>query len=167
MADYQSTTNQGKCIFCEIIKGNITIPGIFWKNNEFLAFLSAWPNTEGFTVVIPIEHYSSDVLDMPDDKLSRFVLAAKNVSKVLINYFDDVGRVGLITEGTGVDHAHIKLFPMHGTGYLKTGEWKQYHSNNNRFFKTYKGYISSNDGPKADEKKLEQLAEELKKLKYK
>lgn len=165
MADYKSTTNENKCIFCEIIKGNIITPGIFWEDGEFMAFLSTWPNTEGFTVIVPKKHYGSDVLAMPDNKLSKMVIAAKKVSNILLKTFNDVGRVGLIMEGTGVDHAHIKLFPMHGTEHLKTGEWKQHHSKNDKFFGQYEGYISSNDGPKADEQKLRNLAKKLRKNK--
>jgi len=108
MADYKSTTDKGECIFCKIISGEIKTPGIFWENNEFMAFLSTWPNTDGFTVVVPKQHYGSDVLGMPDEILQKFVLAAKTVSKKLIKHFDDVGRVGLIMEGTGLDHAHIQ-----------------------------------------------------------
>ena len=59
------------------------------------------------------EHYGSDVLKMPDDVLQGFILS-KKVAGILENYFEDVGRVGLIMEGTGIDHAHIKLVPMHG-----------------------------------------------------
>ncbi len=165
MANYKSTTSDNKCIFCEIIKGNIKTPGIFWEDGDFMAFLSTWPNTEGFTVVVPKDHHGSDVLAMPDNKLSKIVLAAKKVSTILIKGFPNVGRVGLIMEGTGVNHAHIKLFPMHGTEYLKTGKWKQQHSKNDTFFEQYKGYISSNDGPKADEKELKKLAKLLRKIK--
>jgi len=165
MADYKSKTDKGKCIFCKIISGEIKTPGIFWENDEFMAFLSTWPNTDGFTVVVPKEHYGSDVLGMPDEILQKFVLAAKTVSKNLIKHFDDVGRVGLIMEGTGIDHAHIKLFPMHGTGHMKKGEWKQYHSENDKFFETYEGYISSNDGPKGDEQKIRELAKKLREIK--
>lgn len=119
MADYKSTTDKGECIFCKIISGDIKTPGIFWENEYFIAFLSTWPNTEGFTVVVPKKHFGSDVLGMPDEKLTKFILAAKTVTKILIQHFEDVGRVGLIMEGTGVDHAHIKLFPMHGTAHIK------------------------------------------------
>lgn len=162
MANYKSTTAEGKCVFCEIVTKNMKTPGIFWEDGEFVAFLSTFPNTEGFTVLVPKDHYGSDVLAMPDDKLSRFVVAAKRVSKILIKHFSDVGRVGLIMEGTGINHVHIKLFPMHGTGHLKTGEWKQHPSKINAYFEKYDGYISSNDGPKADEGKLKVLAEKLK-----
>jgi len=164
MADYKSTTNEGKCIFCELAKGNVSFRGKFFEDENYIAFLSGWPNTEGFTVVIPKKHYSSDVLGMPDDKLQEFILVAKKVSTMLMKHFSDVGRIGLIMEGTGVDHAHIKLFPMHGTEGLKNGTWKQMHSGVETFFETYKGYIASNDGPKADERKLKNLAEKLSKI---
>jgi len=165
MADYKSTTSDNNCVFCQIIKGNIKTPGIFWENAEFMAFLSTWPNTKGFTVIVPKDHYGSDVLAMPDSKLSKMVLVAKKVSTILIKMFADVGRVGLVMEGTGVDHAHIKLFPMHGTENLKTGNWKQHHSKNDKFFEQYEGYIASNDGPKADEQELKKLAKQLRKIK--
>jgi len=164
MADYKSSTDEGKCIFCEIVKGNVQTPGIFWEDNEFMAFLSKWPNTEGFTVLIPKEHFGSDALSMPDDKLSRLIIAAKKVAKILTEYFDDVGRVGLITEGTGVNHAHVKLYPMHGTQPLKSGKWEQYHSKIDTFFDIYPGSVASNDGPEADDAELKELAKKLRNI---
>lgn len=161
MANYKSSTDGGDCIFCEIIKGNIQTPGIFWEDNEFIAFLSTWPSVEGFTVVVPKEHHGSDCLAMPDDVLQRFILVAKKVSNILLKHFDDVGRVGLIMEGTGVDHAHIKLVPMHGTGHMKKGIWKQYLSGKSDYFEKYEGYIISTDGPKADPEKIKDLAKKL------
>jgi histidine triad (HIT) family protein len=164
MTKYDSKTKEGKCIFCGIIEGSINTPGMFWEDDNFMAFLSTYPNTEGFTVVVPKKHYGSDVLAMPDEIFGEFVLAAKKVSVILEKYFADVGRVGLIMEGTGIDHAHIKLFPMHGTEHLRTGEWKQHFSKNDTYFEKYLGYISSNDGPKGDEKKIKELAERLRKV---
>ncbi len=164
MADYKAKTDTGECVFCKIIDKTIPTPGIFWEDDKFMAFLSTWPNTKGFTVVVPKDHHTSDVLNMEDGDLSEFVLAGKTVSDILKNYFEDVGRVGLIMEGTGIDHAHIKLFPMHGTGHMKRGEWKQYHSKNNTYFDAYDGHISSNDGPEADTEELSELARELRKL---
>jgi len=164
MANYKSQTDNGDCVFCEIIKGNLETPGIFWEDDEFMAFLSTWPSVEGFTVVVPKKHFSSDCLALPDDVLQKFILAAKRVSNLLLKKFEDVGRVGLIMEGTGVDHAHIKLVPMHGTGHMKQGIWKQYLSNRNDYFEKYEGYLISTDGPKADPQKIKELAAELKKI---
>lgn len=163
MTDYKSETVDGKCIFCEIVNGNIQTPGVFYEDESFMAFLSIFPSTEGHTVVIPKAHFPSDVLSLPDEKLQEFIVAAKKVSNILLNHFDDVGRVGLIMEGTGVDHAHIKLVPMHGTEHMKQGVWKQYLSNKHEFFTKYEGYIVSNDGPKGDIEKLKSLANQLKK----
>lgn len=163
MATYDATTTENKCIFCEIVAGRFQTPGIFWENDEFMAFLSIDPNTEGFSCVIPKEHHGSDVMKMPDEILQRFIIAAKQVSKILENYFPDVGRIGVLMEGTGIDHAHIKLAPMHGTQELKRGEWKQYLSGKEFWFDTYEGWICSGGGPMADMDHLKELAENIKK----
>lgn len=161
MATYEAKTTDNKCIFCEIVAGRIPASS-FWEDDEFLAFLSIDPNTEGFSCVIPKAHYGSDVLKMPDDILQRFVLAGKKVSAVLESYYSDVGRTGLIMEGTGIDHAHIKLVPMHGTEHMKRGEWKQFLSGQEHWFDKYEGWISSAGGPVADREKLKDLAYKLK-----
>lgn len=162
MAKYESKTENNKCVFCEIVAGDKESPGLFWQDEEHMAWLAIDPNTEGFTCVIPRRHYGSDVLDMPDDALQRFVLVAKTVSGILESYFDDVGRVGLIMEGTGVDHAHIKLIPMHGTENLRKGEWKQVLSEGEVWFDRYEGYLSSAGGPMADPEVLRRLATDIK-----
>lgn len=161
MAKYEAKTSDNKCIFCEIIKGNIP-SNIYWQDDDFMAFLSIDPNTEGFTCVIPKKHFGSDVLKMPDEELKNLIIAAKKVSQILEDYFEDVGRVGLIMEGTGIDHAHIKLVPMHGTGYMKKGEWRQVLSGKNFWFPKYEGWLSSGSGPMADKEKLKELCEILK-----
>ncbi|HMP67252.1 MAG TPA: HIT family protein [Candidatus Paceibacterota bacterium] len=161
MAKYIEKTIDQKCIFCEIANRRINTPGIFWENEEFMAFLSIDPNTEGFSCVIPKKHYDSDVMKMPDEMLQKFIIVTKKVSKILENYFEDVGRVGVIMEGTGINHAHIKLFPMHGTEKLKRGEWQQILSEKEFWFEKYEGWISSAGGPIADSEKLKKLASDI------
>ncbi|MFA5961178.1 MAG: HIT family protein [Parcubacteria group bacterium] len=164
MANYKNKTDVGECIFCEIAKGKIKPLGdsLIWEDKNYMAWLSPFPNTEGFAMIIPKKHYASDVLKMDDKALANFILAAKKVAKLLEDYFKDVGRVGLIMEGTGIDHAHIKLVPMHGTGHMKKGIWKRYNSEKSEYFKKYAGYLSSADGPMADFKKLKKMAEKIK-----
>ena len=153
--------NMKNCIFCQIIKGQVPAHKI-WEDKKHLAFLSIFPNTEGFSVVVTKKHYPSYAFDLPDNVLINLVIAAKKVGKILDRKLRDVGRTGMIFEGFGVDHVHAKLFPMHGT---KTHKWKAYHSNVKKYFKKYEGYISSHDYKRADDKKLAKLAKKIRSVK--
>ena len=147
------------CIFCRIVKGEAPCHKI-WEDEKHLAFLSIYPNTEGFTVVLPKKHYSSYAFDLPDDVLAELTLAAKKVGRLLDERLEDVGRTGMIFEGFGVDHVHAKLFPMHGTGDMK--EWRALKSEGmDRFFERYEGYISSHDAARADDGELAALARRI------
>ncbi|MGV3469642.1 HIT family protein, partial [Limnobacter sp.] len=53
------------CIFCEIVSGQQPSHKI-WEDDKYLAFLSIFPNTEGFSVVIPKKHLSSYLFDQPE-----------------------------------------------------------------------------------------------------
>lgn len=147
------------CIFCKIVAGEAPCHKV-WEDEKHIAFLTIFPNTEGFSVVIPKAHYQSYAFDLPDDVLTDLVLAAKKVGKLLDATFEDVGRTGLIFEGFGVDHIHAKLFPMHGT---VMDEWQQQKSNVDKYFERYEGYISSHDSQRADDTKLAELAQKIRK----
>lgn len=147
------------CIFCKIVKGEAPAHKI-WEDKKHLAFLSIFPNTEGFTVVIPKKHYSSYTFEQNDKVLTDLILASKKVAKLLDSSLKDVGRTGMILEGFGIDHLHAKLFPMHGT---KMKNWKPIKSKVNKYFKKYEGYISSHDFKRADDEKLKKLARKIKK----
>ena len=145
------------CIFCKIVKGELPCHKI-WEDTNHLAFLSIFPNTEGFSVVITKEHYPSYAFDLPDDVLKELVIASKKVAKLIDARLDDVERTGMIFGGFGIDHVHAKLFPMHGT---KIKGWKPIKSNVDKYFKKYEGYISLHDYKRADDKKLSELAKRL------
>ena len=146
------------CIFCKIVKGEAPSHRI-WEDDRHLAFLSIFPNTEGFSVVITKEHNPSYAFDNSDRVLSELVLATKKVGKLIDKKLPDVGRTGLILEGFGIDHLHAKLFPMHGTENLK--EWRSLKSNVDKYFEKYEGYISSHDWKRADDIKLSELAKRI------
>lgn len=152
----RNTMNQD-CIFCKIVTGEGPSHKI-WEDEKHLAFLSIFPNTEGFSVVITKEHFPSYAFNLPDGTLSDLVLAAKKVAKLIDSKLEDVGRTGMIFEGFGVDHMHAKLFPMHGT---KTDEWKQHKSSVDKYFEHYEGYISSHDYKRADDEDLAALAKKI------
>ena len=147
-----------KCIFCDIVNGKAPAFKI-WESEEHIAFLSIFPNTEGFTVVATKKHLSSYCFELTDEELSKLTVAAKQVGKLLDKKLDDVGRTGLMMEGFGVDHAHVKLFPMHGTSDLKT--WKPFLSKQAKYFEKYEGYISSHDCNRANDDKLREIANKI------
>lgn len=120
-----------------------------------MAFLTPYPNTEGFTVVITKEHHGSYVFDVPEEVRQGIVSAACTVAKCIDAAFDDVGRTGLMFEGFGVDHLHAKLFPMHGTHHK---DWQQWNSTVDKYFDSYEGYISSHNGKRANDADLEATA---------
>ena len=147
-----------ECIFCKIVKGEVPCHKI-WEDEKHLAFLSIFPNTKGFSVVIPKKHYPSYAFDLPDEILTELVLASKKVAKLIDSKLEDVGRTGMFFEGFGVDHVHTKLFPMHGTSDMK--EWKPLKSNVDKYFEKYEGYISSHDYKRADDEELAKLAKKI------
>lgn len=148
------------CIFCAIAQGKAPSHTI-WESPTHMAFLSIFPNTEGFTIVAPKKHYGSYAFDQSDQVLSELILATKKVANMLDAYFEDVSRCGLFFEGFGVDHLHAKLAPMHGTGNME--QWKMIESKTiNTYFETYPGYLSSNDSHRADDQKLAELAKKIK-----
>ena len=71
-----------ECIFCKIVAGEIPSYKIL-EDEEFLAFLSIFPNTEGVTVVIPKKHYPSYVFDLPDEVLNKLMSFTKKVAKMI------------------------------------------------------------------------------------
>lgn len=146
------------CIFCKIVKGDAPCHKI-WEDKKHLAFLSPFPNTEGFSVVITKEHFSSYAFNLSDEILSELVIASKKVAKLIDSKLKDVGRTGMIFEGFGVDHVHAKLFPMHNTSDME--KWKEIKSNVNKYFERYEGYISSHDYKREDDENLRKLAEKI------
>ena len=146
------------CIFCKIVNGEEPSFKI-WEDEKHLAFLSIFPNTEGFSVVITKEHFPSYAFDLPEDVMIDLIKAARKVAKLLDEKLEDVGRTGMIFEGFGVDHIHAKLFPMHGTANME--EWKQISSNVDKYFDKYEGYISSHNSKRADDEKLAELARKI------
>jgi len=147
------------CIFCKIVKGEVPSHKI-WEDEKHLAFLSIFPNTDGFTVVTTKKHCGSYFAEQGDSVVSELLLAAKKVCQKIDSAFPDVSRTGLIFEGFGVDHLHCKLFPMHGTGDIS--KWQPIHSGNfKKFFKKYEGYIASNDSERADDENLLRIAKRI------
>lgn len=154
---HTNTNNSNKetsCIFCQIVAGTAPCHKI-WENERYLAFLSIFPNTEGFAVVLPKHHLSSYIFDHASDEINQLMKSTKHVASILVGKFTTVDRAALIFEGYGVNHLHAKLIPLHGT---KTASWKHVASTIKTKFEAYPGYVSSHDAARESDKKLSELA---------
>lgn len=149
------------CIFCKMINGQAPMH-LIWEDEAHAAFLSIYPNTPGFSVVVPKQHFGSYAFAQSDDVLSGLIIAAKKVALLIDEAFADVGRTGLVLEGYGVDHLHAKLFPMHGTG--DSNAFKPISSSVDKFFDLYEGYISSHDFKGETTQDLAGMARRIRKI---
>jgi diadenosine tetraphosphate (Ap4A) HIT family hydrolase len=143
------------CIFCKISEGTLPSVKVF-EDEKHLAILDLNPNTEGVTIVIAKEHYDSDATDMPDKDYTDLMLFSKKVCKILEKGLQ-VKRVGIVMEGLGINHVHIKLYPFHGLKEKFVEIW----ANDREYFDKYEGYISTKLGPEVS---MEQRMEVLKKI---
>jgi histidine triad (HIT) family protein len=146
----------GDCFFCRIVAGKEKSWKVF-EDEKHLAFLTPFPNTPGFTVVIPKQHLSSDVLSLDEREYIELLLAAKKFAKIL-NERLGCERSGLIIEGMGIDHAHVKLIPMHG---IEQGEWKAMLSDETSFSETYQGVLTTHDGPRMSDEELDMIQRKI------
>ena len=143
------------CIFCKIVKGEIPSVKI-WEDKYFLAILDINPNTEGMTLVLTKKHYDSYAFDMPDKDYENFMLSAKKVSKILEKGLN-VSRVALVMEGMGVNHAHLKLYPLNGINE----KFKEMWSKDKIYFDKYDGFLSTQLGPQKSTEELEKIKNKI------
>ncbi len=144
------------CVFCKIVNGQLPSAKI-WEDDEFIAILDLFPNTKGMSLVIPKKHYHSYAFEMPDDVYSRFMLAGRKVG-LLLDEKLHTQRTTLVMEGMGINHAHLKLYPMHG---LKEKFTSMDSHADPVYFETYQGYTTTRLGPQADGAELQRLAAEI------
>jgi len=144
------------CIFCKIVKGEIPSAKVF-EDENFLAILDINPNTEGMTLVLSKEHFESDAFLMPEKDYQEIMGASKKVAEILKKGLS-VNRVAMVMEGMGVNHVHIKLYPLYGV----EKEFKEMWAKDKVFFKEYQGYISTQLGPKADTEDLKRISDKIK-----
>lgn len=143
------------CIFCRIVKKELPSHKIY-EDKNFIAILDINPNTEGVALVITKKHYPSYAFDLPENVYRELMALTKKVAKLLDKKIK-VKRTAMVMEGMGINHVHIKLYPLHG---LKE-KFKEIWAKERLFFDKYEGYISTKLGPRADSKKLEKLAKKI------
>lgn len=96
-------------IFTKIIKGEM--PGyIVAENEEFCAFLDAFPVQYGHTLVVP-KREEDYIFNLSDEELARMIVFAKQVAEG-IKRATNCLKIGMTVIGLEVPHAHIHLVPI-------------------------------------------------------
>lgn len=96
-------------IFSRIVSGEIPAHKIA-ENDEFLAFLDAFPIAKGHTLVIPKKEIDY-IFDLDDDTYTRLFLFAKSIVPALEKTVPCL-RVGVSVIGLEVPHTHVHLLPL-------------------------------------------------------
>lgn len=103
------------CIFCQIVsrKKNAYL---VYEDEKCIAFLDAYPVTEGHTLVIPKEHYAN-IYEIPADILAHIMTVCQ---KLALDYKEIFQTIGLnIIQSNGIAakqtifHFHIHLVPRY------------------------------------------------------
>ena len=96
-------------IFSQIVNGEIPCYKVY-EDDEFLAFLDAFPVSKGHVLVIPKKE-TDYIFDIEDQSYARMWQFAKKISKAL-RLSVSCERIGISVIGLEVAHAHIHLLPI-------------------------------------------------------
>ncbi|KAL2353405.1 nucleophile aminohydrolase [Cryomyces antarcticus] len=121
-----------------------------WEDDCHVAFLAAYPNTPGLTVLLPKAELGSDVFELSADDLSDLVRAASTVAQMLRRALN-VRRCGMIVEGYERQQAHIKLIPIHEM--QNNDESPSDCGNQEEFEEAYPGWVTSKPGPPLNDRR--------------
>ncbi len=100
-------------IFEKIISGEIPSYKIA-EDDNYIAFLDAFPLKEGHTLVVPKEPVDY-IFDLDDTSLSGLHIFSKKVAKA-IEASIPCKRIGTAVIGLEVPHTHIHLIPINEVG---------------------------------------------------
>jgi diadenosine tetraphosphate (Ap4A) HIT family hydrolase len=99
------------CPFCDLPPDRIWL-----ETPSTLAFLDAYPVTEGHTLVTPKRHVGS-VFDLPPTELQELWTQVSKVRALLVEKFHpeafNIGVNDGAAAGQTIPHAHIHIIPRH------------------------------------------------------
>ena len=149
-------------IFARIIRGEIPQWRV-WENEAYVAFLTPYGNTPGFTVLVPRKHLGSDIFELEHEDYRNIVKVAYNVAQYLKEAFG-VKRCGIFFEGYEIDYAHVKLIPVHDQ-FTPQGQLYTPIAAPIPFGNIYPGFLTTQFGPLAfDLKSIGVHAKQLREL---
>ncbi len=100
-------------VFSAIINGQL--PGRFvWEDDEFVAFLTIAPVTQGHTLVVPraeVDQWQ----DIDPATFARLTEVAQKIGRA-VRLAWSAPRAGLLIAGLEVPHLHVHVFPAFEMG---------------------------------------------------
>lgn len=96
-------------IFTKIINGEIPAFKIA-ENENYIAFLDAFPLAKGHTLVVPKKEIDY-IFNLDDNTLSELMIFSKQVAKK-VEQAIPCKRMGVAVIGLEVPHTHIHLVPI-------------------------------------------------------
>lgn len=142
-------------IFDKILSGELKSWKV-WEDDKYMAWLTPFPNTPGYTVLVPKENKGDYLFSLEDEDYIELMSAAKKVAKILEKAFN-TPRIAMVFEGTGVAHVHAKLVPLHGELASQTDVW----SDHTVFNSKYLGYITTAEGPRMSDEELDNIQNQI------
>ncbi|BAV95438.1 HIT family protein [Ichthyobacterium seriolicida] len=96
-------------IFTRIIKGELNSFKIF-EDDDYFAFLDAFPVTKGHTLVVPKKEVDY-LFDLDDKTYIGLMLISKKIA-VAMKKVIPCKKISIIVQGLEVPHAHVHLIPF-------------------------------------------------------
>eukprot|EP00058_Branchiostoma_floridae_P020916 XP_002606406.1 hypothetical protein BRAFLDRAFT_67657 [Branchiostoma floridae] len=140
-------------LFARIVRGEL-LQWRVWEDRDHVAFLTPFPNTPGYTVVVPRTHLSSDIFSLPSDAYTKLLLCARTVGLIMKKGLNTEG-FAIVCEGMEIDYAHVKVIPI----YTTTGSTEPVEP---LYMEKYIGFVTSKPGPTASEDYLDKMESLLK-----
>ena len=108
-------------LFSKIINGDIPSYKIA-ESEKFYAFLDIFPLQKGHTLIVPKIEVDK-IFELPDAYLSELLIFAKPIAAAIEKSFP-CNRVGLVTVGLEVPHAHLHLIPINAAADMEFSQPK-------------------------------------------
>ena len=106
----------GGNIFAKILRGETPCVKIF-EDDDVLAFMDIFPQSQGHCLVIPKNVTSRNITDFPQEKLGVLFAAVQKLTKAVINALTPDGVV--VTQYNGapagqtIFHLHVHVIPRY------------------------------------------------------
>lgn len=122
----ENSSSQAECVFCQIIKGEMSAPVVFEDDVSF-AFLDHRPLFPGHVLLVPKIHYPT-LPDLPDNLITPIFRNAQLLARAVEQAMEAEGTFVAINNrvSQSVPHLHIHIVPRRRKDGLKGFFWPRH-----------------------------------------